>query len=297
MNTITNPKKILAGLVLASSAFFTAGAYAAVIGAWDWASDGGFVDAASGAGAATCNNGATQDACNLEFSNAGATPSGIAGTSSMLTWGIPSTASGSGNGQQSGLQGIFGASDMAGFDAGALGFESIPIAPFGQIITNGGWTTTGAAIHYNNVITIPGGAMETTSLTTTFQLLTPVPLPVFGATLDIEFDETSNLVTPCPGGNPHGTVCDDIFTLTGSLAPQTFEVLGQSYQISFRFADGPGAIVDGDTIYTAELSPGRAIVYVQARIDTIPLPGVLALMGMGLVMIGWQARGRRRKLA
>ena len=75
-----------------------------------------------------------------------------------------------------------------------------------------------------------------------------------------------------------------------------FNVLGQLYKLSFRFADGPGAIVQGNTIYTAELNPGTSVIFVQARIDTIPLPGVLALMGMGLVMIGWQVRGRRRKL-
>ena len=295
MKTMLTTKKVFAGLALVSSAFFATNASAVVIGAWDWTSDGGFVDAAAGPGAATCNNGPLQTDCSIGFDNAsGVTPSGIAGTSSIITWGTPSTISGNGN--QSGLQGVFGASGAGPYDAQALGSAAVPIAAFQQIITNGGWTNTGAAVHYNNVINIPGGAMATTTLATTFQLLTPGPGPVVGTALAIDFDETSNLNVACPGGNPHGTVCDDIFDLTGALDPIVFSVFGQQYKISFRFADGPGAIVQGNTIFTAELSPGTAVVYVQARIDTIPLPGVLALMGMGLVMVGWQVRGRRRKL-
>lgn len=283
-----NTKKILVGLALASSAFFTANASAVVIGAWDWTSDGGFINSASDA---TCNNGATQAACNLVFSNAGVTPSGIAGTSSSMTWGTPF-----GQPNKSGLQGVFGGSGTGPYNAQMLGSAAIPIPEFQQIITNGGWTNTGAAVHYNNPITIAGGAMATTTLTTSFQLLTPVAGPVASTNLDIVFNETPN-VAGCPFGNPHGTQCDDIFSLTGALTPVTFTILGQEYKLSFRFADGPGAIVSGNTIYTAELSPGTAVIYVQGRIDTvnIPLPGVLALMGMGFVMIGWQVGGRRRR--
>lgn len=294
MKTVLKSKRVLAGLVLASSAFFTANASAVVIGAWDWTSDGGFINTAVGAGSATCDNGATQAACSLGFNNAGVTPSGLANTSNTITWGTPGSSTG--NGFQSGLQAVFGQSGDGPFNAQALGSGAVPIDPFNQIITNGGWTTTGAAVHYNNAINISGGAMASTTLATTFQLLTPIPAPPFGTSLLIDFDETSNEVSPCPGLNPHGTQCDDIFKLTGSLAPQTFSILGTQYKISFRFANGPGAIVDGDTIYTAETRPGTAVVYVQARIDTLPLPGALALMGMGLVMMGLQVRGRRRKL-
>jgi hypothetical protein len=294
MNTVFNTKRVFAGLVLASSAFFAANASAVVIGAWDWTSDGGFSNVAAGPTAATCNNGALQSDCSLGFSNAGVTPSGIDDTSSIITWGTPSTVSGNDN--QSGLQAVFGSSGSGPYNAQNLGSLAVPIPEFQQLITNGGWTNTGAAVHYNNVITIPGGAMASTTLATTFQLTAPIVGPVVGTQLGIQFNETSNLNPACPGGNPHGTICDDIFSLTGALDPITFQVLGQTYKISFRFADGPGAIVQGNTIYTAELKPGTAVIFVQARIDTVPVPGVLALMGMGLVMIGLQVRGRRRKL-
>lgn len=293
MKKIKNTKRLLAGLILASSAFFTATASAAVIGAWDWTSDGGFINGPSGnPSAATCDNGALQSACHLQFSNTGVTPSGIAGTSSIMTWGTPSSQP-----NKSGLQGVFGSSGTGPYNAQLLGSAAVAIPEFQQIITNGGWTNTGAAVHYNNPITIAGGNMATSTLTTTFQLLTPVAGPVASTNLNIVFNETPN-VSGCPLGNPHGTMCDDIFTLTGALDPVTFSVMGQIYKLSFRFADGPGAIVSGDTIYTAELSPGTAVVYVQGRIDAVnvPLPGVLALMGMGFMMLSLQVRGRRRKL-
>lgn len=293
MNKFSNTKKVLAGIALASSAFFTLSASAAIIPAWDWTSDGGFVNgAAPTSGAATCSNGALQANCSLAFNNGApaVTPSGLAGTSSIMSWGT-----GSNGGQKSALQAVFGGSSEGPYNAQAFGSGAINIPAFSQIVTNAGWTTTGAAIHYNNVITKAGGNMITSTLATTFQLLTPGPLPVSGTTLNIGFNETPNQ-SNCAFANPHATNCDDIFTLGGSLTPVTFTIGGQIYKLSFRFADGPGAIVDGNTIYTAEDSPGTAVIFVQGRIDTIPLPGILALMGLGLVMIGLQVPSRRRKL-
>lgn len=284
-----NTKKVWTGFALASSIFLSAGASAGLIGAWDWTSDGGFVNVTSGLpSAATCSNG-LQAACKLQFSNVGVTPSGIAGTSSIMTWGTGSTG-----GPKSGLQAVFGASGAPGYNAQLLGSAAVPIPMFQQIITNGGWTNTGAAVHYNNVITLAGGFMNSAALTTTFQLLTPGAGPIATTKIGIAFNETPN-VQGCPFGNPHSTVCDDIFTLTGTLQPVSFTILGQLYTLSFRFADGPGAIVQGDRIYTAERR--TSVVFVQGRIDAVyvPLPGILALIGMGLVMLGWQMRvGRRR---
>jgi hypothetical protein len=62
------------------------------------------------------------------------------------------------------------------------------------------------------------------------------------------------------------------------------------YKLSFRYFAGPGAILIGDDIFTAEVAPGTSVLFTQARIDTIPVPGVLALMGMGLMVMGWRVR-------
>jgi hypothetical protein len=281
-----NMKKVLAGLILAGGGFLTTGASAAVIGAWDWVSDGGFIE-----GASTCNIGDfSEAACSIGYDNAGTTPSGIAGTSSTMTWGTPSGSTAS-NGEQSGLQGIFGASGSGPYDAQALGSAAVPIPAFEQIITNGGWTNTGAAVHYNNIITTAGGFMNSSVLTTTFELLTPFPLGANTTNLSIQFNETPNS-GGCPDGNPHATVCDDVFSVLALLPSFNFFIDGVQYKVSFQFANGPGSIVSGNTIWTAESSPGTAVIFVQARIDTIPLPGVLVLMGLGLMMLGWQVRGK-----
>lgn len=290
MKTMKKTRTVFAGLVLASSGLLATGVSADPIAAWDWQSDGGFIDST-----ATCDDGsAAPGTCSLQLDNtSGETPSGIDGTSSVMSWGTPSTG---GSGEQSGLQGVFGASvapDNGPFDAQLLGSGSVPIPEFEQIVTNGDWTNTGAAVHYNNVITQDGGALGSATLRTSFQLLTPTDGPVNLVDLEIDFNETEN-EAPCTEDNPHGTECDDIFTLTGGLDPINFTIDGQAYLASFQLLGGDGAIVTGDTIYTAELSPGTAIMYVQARIETIPLPGVLALMGMGLMMIGFQVRGRRK---
>lgn len=298
MNTKLKTKNILAGVLLASGGLFATGASAAPIPAWDWVSSGGFINGPDGSpSAATCSNGGQSD-CDLGFSE-GVTPTTDPSTSSIITWG-EGTSLDNGNGQQSGLQAVFGSSAGGPFDATLLGSDPLSIGgdedgndAFEQIITNGGWFNTGAAVHYNNVITQAGGDLTYTVLSTDFQLTGPVGLPPVSTTLDIMFNETEN-EAGCLDGNPHGTVCDDIFTLTGSLDPISFYVGSQLYKASFQFANGPGAIVDGNTIYTAENSPGTAVVFVQGRIDTIPVPGVLALMGMGLMMVGW--RVRRRKL-
>lgn len=301
MKTLMKTKKILAGLVLVSSGMFGTVASADVINSWEWRSDGGFVT--SGPDTATCANGSVAPGnCNLMFNNAvGVTPSGLPNTASVMTWGTGTTTEG-GNGSQSGLQGVFGASSgprEGPFDAALLGSGPVPIPEFDAIMTNGGWYNTGAAIHYNNVILLSGSNMETATLRTTFELLTPAPLGANLAVLDIVFNETPN-VPGCPFGNPLGTECDDIFSLTGAFEPINFTIDGVDYVISFRFFGENDAttFIDGNTIYTAETAPGTSTVFVQARIDTIPLPGALALMGMGLVMIGWQVRGRgrRRKL-
>lgn len=279
-----NTKRVLASLVLVSSGFLAANTFAAVIPAWDWATDGGFI-----IGGSTCNNG-DEAACNINYDNVnGETPSTIADTASVMSWGTGST---SGTGDQSGLQGVFGASGAGPYDAQLLGSGSVDIPMFSEIITNAGWTNTGAAVHYNNIITPAGGYMTSSTLSTTFQLLTPGAGPVNLANLDIGFLETPN-ISPCATTNPHGSVCDDIFTISALLPSIVFTFEGVTYKVSFQFANGPGSIVDGNTIWTAENSPGTAVMFTQARIDTIPVPGVLALMGMGLLMLGWRTHDRK----
>ncbi len=171
----------------------------------------------------------------------------------------------------------------------------MPIPAFEQIETNGGWTNTGAAVHYNNVITVDGGYMATSDLTLSFNLFIPPATPVLDdtANLNVALNETFN-GAGCVDGNPHGTICDDIFTISPLAGPVSFFIGGKTYTLSFRYFAGDGAIVDasGDDIrvFTREDAPGTATLFTQARIDVVPVPGVLLLMGAGLVLLGWRVR-------
>jgi hypothetical protein len=285
-------KNVLAGLILASSGLFAVSASAALITAWDFATDGGFV-----IGGSTCNNGG-EAACDMAYNNGApaVTPSGIAGTASIMTWGTGVVRTGS-TGEQSGLQGVFGTTGEGPYNAQALGgVLPVTIPAFEQILTNGDWVNTGAAVHYNNIIDSTEGYMRTSTLETTFQLTAPVVGPVLGTNISILFTETNN-TAPCPGLNPHGTICDDIFTVTDQLDPIVFTIEGITYTVQFRRIGGPGSIVVNNTIWTAENAPGTSVMYIQARIfsrelRSVPVPGVLGLMGVGLLILGWRTRAR-----
>lgn len=184
-----------------------------------------------------------------------------------------------------------------------------------SIITNGGWTTINVFTHTNNIITTAGGNLGAVDVNGWFQLTSPVSLSVPGIN-PLYFDETLNLdAEECPGPNPLGTACDDVFTTTALEGTFMFYNDGfYSYWISFQFAAGPGAAVidNGDgtfTIYTTEAcsqdgdagcaagepySAGISTIYTQARIFTvfIPEPGTMLLMGIGALAFGL----RRRKM-
>ena len=277
----TRVRKILAGVVMASSGLVTTGAFAAVA-AWDWETDGGFV-----VGAGSCSNGG-EAACNLTYDNAvGATPSGIPGTASVMTWGTPTGASD----EKSGLQTITGATGEGPTDTSLLDADPPDIPEFEQIITNGGWTTIGAAVHYNNVIAATGGHMDAAVFRTTFALTAPPALALPAIDIDLTLEETLN-ESPCTPPNPHGSICDDLYQIDAFPDPIDFIYDGVTYTLSFRYLAGEGAIIDGaGFVYTDEDAPGYAILYNQAMITTaIPAPGVLALMGAGLLALGWRVR-------
>jgi len=121
--------------------------------------------------------------------------------------------------------------------------------------------------------------------------------------LGVTFTETSNS-SPCPGPNPLGSVCDDIFVVAGLdqvTGSFLFPFGGETYSLSFRVLADPltGSFFDdanpdgGGTIYTAENFTSQ--LRVQARIDQIPEPGTLALLGLGLLGLPLVARRAAKK--
>jgi len=127
-----------------------------------------------------------------------------------------------------------------------------------------------------------------------------------GSKSQVRLKETTNEsdVADCNAPNPYGSKCDDFFTFSGLSAPELFYTDGDGlgYFVIFDFVVltppedlANGAIVPTETgvlIYTAEKA--ETVIGTTARVFTrqVPVPGVLALLGLGLVAAGIARRKR-----
>lgn len=163
--------------------------------------------------------------------------------------------------------------------------------------------------HINNPISSAFGTLATATTQTTLTL-TPQPAntPTFNPptlTFDINFAETLNSEGTCVTGST--SVCDDVFVITLGSLNQMFEFDGFNYFLSIVKLLGPLDPLSPDACTTAgATSPclgfltreGFATSVDFALLITsepvqIPEPGVLSLMGLGLLGL---VMARRRQV-
>lgn len=113
--------------------------------------------------------------------------------------------------------------------------------------------------------------------------------------ISISLTETPN--TTCAPPNPVGTTCDDFFTFTiGGLASLFFDANdGSKWRADFGLGNLVNAVQIGATVYTGEARSSSLDVLVKLTMleDTeVPEPGMMGLMGLGLLGLGMYHRRR-----
>lgn len=180
----------------------------------------------------------------------------------------------------------------------------------GTAVTDSGIPVlTSTYTHINNPISGTFATLATATTQTTLTL-TPQPAgtPTFNVppkTFDINFAETPNVEGTCVVDSD--STCDDIFVITLGSLNQMFEYDGYKYFLSIVKLLGPLDPLGADACTTAgATSPCLGFLTVEGAATSvefgllitsepvqIPEPGVLSLMGLGLLGL---VMARRRQV-
>lgn len=179
----------------------------------------------------------------------------------------------------------------------------------GVIQTDGPSVNTNLITHFNNPISADFATLTSAVLKSTLSLtpLSPAgsPLTQFSTTFDIKFIETANQ-TPCQPTSV--SVCDDIFVISNNALNAAFVYNEFNYFISIfetsnrlnpldpAVCTAAGASTEclGFQTQESQNTPAQfAFVITSEPVRIVAAPGVIGLMGLGLVALAGIRRRRQ----
>lgn len=181
--------------------------------------------------------------------------------------------------------------------------------PGATVDTNGPIAPTATFYHINNVLSASYATLRTATVQTTLSLqaLNPLgpALPSDSIIFNINFAETSNNGNCVVGATSN---CDDVFVITFGALNNNFNYDGQDYFVSIVNTAGPLNPLDPTACAAAgvfvpclgflTVENGRTDVefgiMITSRPVQIPEPGILGLLGLGMLGL---FLSRRRTMA